>query len=79
MGTGYRIERLSGIIWVELGGVTIDQTSFYDAAVMPGETYQYRIRAYRKEDNQYSPYSASASITIPQAVLQKIFLPLVLR
>ncbi len=78
-GTEYRLERLVGAIWVEIATISADRTTFYDAAIVPGETYQYRLRAYHRDDNRYSAYSEVVSISIPQAVLQKIFLPVVLR
>jgi hypothetical protein len=57
--TGFRIERSvdNGATWSEIAQPAADSTSYTDSSVSCGTGYEYRIRAYRSGDNQYSDYS----------------------
>ncbi|MDB5322333.1 MAG: repeat-containing protein [Phycisphaerales bacterium] len=43
--SGYRIERLSGSVWVLAGTTAADVTSFTSTGLTPGRTYYFRVRA----------------------------------
>jgi titin len=64
---GYRVERRrSGTdVWEKAGLVAADVTSFTDAGLQPGKTYQYRVRALGPAEP--SAWSDVASATTPAA------------
>lgn len=63
--TSYLIERsLNGTTWTQIGTAGANVTSFTDAAVTKGTTYQYRVRAYNSSTGLYSSYSNTVSIRI---------------
>jgi titin len=43
--SGYRIERLSGTVWVLAGTAAADVTTFTSTGLTPGKTYYFRVRA----------------------------------
>jgi predicted outer membrane repeat protein len=57
--TGFLLERSvdNGATWSEIAQPPADSTSYTDSSVSCGTGYEYRIRAYRSGDNQYSDYS----------------------
>lgn len=58
---GYRIYRKTGNSgWEILGDVTAENTSFFDEAAVPGNTYSYTVRAF--SGKQFSSFVSSAEI-----------------
>jgi len=57
--TAFRVERSPGgsADWTEVGSVGADVTEFEDTGLACGSGYDYRVRAYRAGDGQYSAYS----------------------
>ena len=49
--------------WDEIGSVEADVTTYSDTEVVCGTTYDYRVRAFRSIDGQYSDYSNVAHAT----------------
>lgn len=66
-GDGYRIERAHGVgeglNFVQVGEAAETITAFDDAAVEPGTTYTYRVRARNRLG--LSPPSGVAEVTTP--------------
>jgi subtilisin family serine protease len=62
---GFKIERKLGFNgnWIQIGIVGQNVTSWSDFDVSPGESYYYRVRAYKGEVN--SPYSNTALAVTP--------------
>ena len=61
---GYAVFRLnSSGVWMQLASLAANATRYRDAAVMPGVTYRYLVRAMK--DSGYSDASASVERTIP--------------
>lgn len=48
--------------WVEIIRLPAYMESFTDETVICGNTYHYRLRAYRIEDGSYSPYSSTLTV-----------------
>lgn len=62
---GFRIERLVGGTWTEVGVVGANVTSWQDTGLAANTQYSYRVRAYNASGN--SSYSNNASATTPSA------------
>ncbi|MBC8183194.1 fibronectin type III domain-containing protein, partial [candidate division KSB1 bacterium] len=59
--TGFKIERrVSGGSWTEIGYKPSGQTSYQDTGLSSGQTYYYRVRAYR-DSGQSTPHYSSFS------------------
>ncbi|MEQ8201501.1 MAG: stalk domain-containing protein [Syntrophomonadaceae bacterium] len=64
--SGFRIERSTGgSAYSEIATVGADGESYTDSAVTPGNTYDYRVRAYNSFGN--SAYTNPLAVTIPQS------------
>jgi hypothetical protein len=68
--TEFRIERASTgttLLWTEIATVTINITTYIDSGFSCSSlVYNYRVRAYRQDDDAYSDYSNVASAaTLP--------------
>jgi len=56
--TAYRVERKIGFAsWNEIGDIDADSESFEDTDVGFDFRNQYRVRAYRSDDDTFGPYS----------------------
>jgi titin len=66
--TAFKIERLSGGVWVQAGSASPNATSFQDTGRTCNTYYTYRVRAYRFGDNQTSsPSNQATEVTGPCA------------
>src|SRR5690606_3528708 len=62
--TAFHLERsTNGIDWTQFAVVPVSTTSVIDSNLNCGVNYQYRARAFRSEDNAFSPYSVIANAT----------------
>lgn len=59
--TSYYLEFWDGSSWIPLTTVNTPNTSSVQSELLCGQSYSYRIRAYRNTDGQYSEYSDTAS------------------
>ena len=59
----YYVERTPGGTndWTVLGLASAGETSYEDTSALCATSYDYRVRAYRSSDGQYSAYSSTAS------------------
>ena len=68
--TGYKIERLAGGVWTQIGTTAADVISFQDTTAIAGTGYQYRVRATNAGGD--SEYSNLASVTTPNVVSRPV-------
>src|SRR6185369_6973961 len=63
--TGYRMERSSdnGSTWIEIAQLAGGSINYNNTGLVCQTSYQYRVRAYRATDNQFSSYSNSTTGT----------------
>ncbi|TFH36780.1 MAG: hypothetical protein E4G99_04135, partial [Anaerolineales bacterium] len=63
--TAFRIERSPGgaDTWAEIDTIGADSTAHGDSGLACNSAYDYRVRAYRSEEGQYSGYSNVATGT----------------
>jgi titin len=71
--TGYRVERrLEGTdAWAKVGFAAADVTTFIDKGVLPGKSYQYRVRAAGEDDS--SAWSNVVTAKTPEGVAAAVF------
>lgn len=62
---GFRIERLVGSTWTQVGSVGANVTWWQETGLSSGTSYSYRVRAYNASGN--SAYSNTASVSTQQA------------
>lgn len=59
--SGYKVERLIGKTWTQIGTVGANTTTYTDSGLAAATSYSYRVRAYTSSAN--SSYSSTASAT----------------
>ncbi len=72
----YRVERqqYGDLNWLEIADLPADSTSYTDTILACATRYNYRVRAFRDSDGQYSAYSSETFAVTPPCP-NKIFMP----
>ncbi|MAT42221.1 MAG: hypothetical protein CL609_07765 [Anaerolineaceae bacterium] len=75
---GFHIERRKNDgTWNLLHSVTANQTTYTDSGLERGAVYEYRVRGYTQ--SSVSNYSNTDSVIVAVIMLEKVFIPLVIK
>jgi hypothetical protein len=74
--TAYHVERLLNSLngWIEISILPGNTTAYTDTGLSCSTQYQYRVRAHREDDDQYSAYSNTVE-TVTNSCSYLVYLP----